>query len=114
MAISQEVLSNNIWLVDVNGRLDQTQNSELEQLLNDLLTNGRYQLIIDLSQTSYINSGGLRILVTAWRKTKQQEGDLVLCGLNARLQEIFSMVGFDKVFRIFPTRTAAEQYWTTA
>jgi anti-sigma B factor antagonist len=77
------------------------------------MENGRLQLIIDLSQTTYINSGGLRILVTAWRKTQEQQGNLVLCGLNDRLLEIFAMVGFDKVFRLFPDCPAATQFLTT-
>ena len=39
-------------------------------------------------------------VVSAWRRAKAGEGSLVLCGLNSRLQEIFAMVGFDKVFTI--------------
>lgn len=108
MKIWQEAVGENIWLVGVNGRLDQTLNPELEQNLIALLEEGKSQLIVDLSQASYINSGGLRALVTGWRKARQQEGDLVLCGLNGRLQEIFGMVGFDQLFQIFPDRQAAQ------
>jgi len=109
MNIWEESAGNNIWIVGVNGRLDQTLNPLLEQHLTTLLDEGRAKLVVDLSQTNYINSGGLRTLVTGWRKARQQDGNLVLCGLDGRLQEIFGMVGFDQLFQIYPNRQAAQQ-----
>lgn len=101
MSVWQEKLPNsNTWLVGVSGRLDQTLIPRLEETLNELLDSGRNELMVDLTSTTYINSGGLRCLVSAWRRAKAGNGMLSLCGLNARLQEIFTMVGFDKVFTI--------------
>ena len=109
MAIREEKLSESCWVLWVDGRLDQSQTGELEASLNRLLEEDQNNLIVDLSQTTYINSGGLRSLVTAWRVANQQGGDLLLSGLNARLEEIFSMVGFDQVFKIFPTSVEAQK-----
>ena len=100
MSVWQEKLNASAWLIGVNGRLDQALNPKLEETLNELLDNGQYHLVVDLTHTTYINSGGLRCLVSAWRRAKANQGSLALCGLNERLQEIFAMVGFDKVFEI--------------
>ncbi len=109
MSIWQRQLTQNIWLIGLQGRLDQSQNSKLEaELAQQLDEHGRFQLIIDLSEVTYINSGGLRCLVSGWRKARQKSGDLVLCGLSSRLQEIFAMVGFDKVFQIATTIDEAQ------
>ncbi|MCP4419367.1 MAG: STAS domain-containing protein [Chloroflexi bacterium] len=108
MTILQEMGTDGVWIVAVNGRLDQTLNPGLEQHLSTLLDENHSRLIVDLSQATYINSGGLRTLVTGWRKARQQNGNLVLCGLNGRLQEIFGMVGFDQLFQIYPARQAAQ------
>ncbi|GJM42812.1 MAG: anti-sigma factor antagonist [Ardenticatenaceae bacterium] len=108
MNVWHETVGEGIWLVGVNGRLDQTLNPELERQLMALLDDGKSKLIVDFTQVSYINSGGLRALVTGWRKAQQQAGDLVLCGLNGRIQEVFDMVGFDQLFKIFPDRQAAQ------
>ncbi len=113
MNIWQEPLGDDIWLVAINGRLDQTLNPTLEQQLTTLLDEGKIWLVVDLSETDYINSGGLRTLVTGWRKAKQQDGNLVLCGLNGRLQEIFHMVGFDQLFQIYSSRQAAKEALVT-
>ena len=102
MNVWQEQLTPNIWLVGVGGRLDQNLSPQLEEQLLALLARGENQLVVDLTQVSYINSGGLRCLVSAWRRAQRQDGNLFLCGLNTRLQEIFSIIGFNDVFRIFP------------
>lgn len=106
--IWQEHVSQAVWLVGVNGRLDQSLTPQLNETLTGLLDNGRYQLIVDLSGVTYINSGGLRCLVSAWRKAKAENGDMILFALNDRILEVFTMVGFDKVFHIVTTRLEAQ------
>jgi anti-sigma B factor antagonist len=97
----------NLWLVGVRGRLDHALTPDLEQKLNSMLAEGHTHLIVDLTEVEYINSGGLRCLVSAWRSARLQQGNVSLCGLNTRLSEIFGMVGFDKVFQIYATCDAA-------
>ena len=104
-------LLSGVDLVSVVGRLDADTNPELEAQLMVLVSAENPRIIIDLSQTPYVNSGGLRVLVSAWRTTHQKKGDVILCGLNAELQNIFSMVGFDKIFRIEKDVAAAQTYF---
>ena len=103
----REALPHEIELVGFQGRLDHNSVADLEMVLKQVLAAGRYWIVVDLDQTIYINSGGLRVLVTAWRTARQHDGDLVLCGLNERLAEIFQMIGFEQVFAIYPTRVDA-------
>lgn len=103
MSVFYRQIGGEIWVVSSQGRLDQSLNPKLEQSLGELLDNGHQRFIIDLSEVTYINSGGLRCLVTAWRRAREQGGDVILCGLNSRLVEIFSLVGFDRVFQIYPS-----------
>ena len=110
MSVSCQQMDGNVWVVSSRGRLDQSMNPQLEQSLSELLDSGHDRFIIDLSEATYINSGGLRCLVSAWRRTQAQGGDLVLCGLNARLEEIFSLVGFDRVFQIYATYEDAQKH----
>ncbi len=111
MSISTEEMGHGTWLVSVAGRLDQTLTPDLEAQLNALLEEGHNRIVIDLTDVTYINSGGLRCLVTAWRKAKKDGGNVVLTGLRARVNEVFNMVGFDKVFDVYPSRALAMQSW---
>ena len=109
MSIWQENLQDKQWLVHVEGRLDQQLTPTLETELHQLLQEDGVQLIVNLTKTNYINSGGLRCLITAWRKARQQKGDLLICGLNGRLQGIFEMAGLDQLFDIHTTPKSAQQ-----
>lgn len=111
MTIWLQETDQDVWTVGVQGRLAQEQSMDLEDTLRGLLDKQRNRLIVDLSQASYINSGGLRTLVTAWRLARQQGGNLVLFGLNEHVREIFEMVGFDKVFQIFASQETALAFW---
>ena len=107
MSIRQQQLTDTIWQVQVYGRLDQSLTPHLNDTLLALIEAENYHLVVDLSEVNYINSGGLRCLVSAWRKTRAHNGDVVLLGLNERLAEIFTMIGFDKVFQIVPNQQEA-------
>ena len=111
MNIWHEELPGEIQLVGIQGRLDQNLTPELDAKLDALLDEGYQRFIVDMSEVSYINSGGLRSLVTAWRKAKKEGGNVLLCGLQSRVHQIFSMVGFDKVFELYPSQQAAQKQW---
>lgn len=102
MALQHKNLAKNICLVTITGRFDQSQVAHHENQFLELLTQGRNRLVINLAGVTYINSGGLRCLVSIWRKAQESSGDVVLCGLTDHISDVFSVVGFDKVFSIYP------------
>ncbi len=91
------------------GLLDAAGAPKLEEELKQRIAKGESRLIVDLTEISYISSNGLRVLLTALKTARKNGGALKLCGMNARLAEIFEMVGFDQVFEIYPTRAEAER-----
>ncbi len=66
-------------------------------------------MVVDLKDTRYISSSGLRTLLAAARAAKRHGGALCLCCLSPRVQEIFEMAGFDRVFQIYATYAQAEK-----
>ena len=98
---------NQISVIAPQGRLDAAGARPLEAELNQAIAAGNVQLLIDLENTHYISSDGLRALLAAQKKAKKQGGALKLCCLSRRLIEIFEMSGFDRVFEIFEDRAQA-------
>ena len=109
MSIRDESAAGQSWLVVVSGRLDQSQDHLLEKELQRLLDQGHHQLIIDLSRVTYVNSGGLRCLVTIWRQARQIGGNVALCGLDDSIARVFTIAGFDKIFVIYANQSDAER-----
>lgn len=111
MTIKQFQLTPDLWLVETEGRLDQSQTPEFEKILRQILADQHYNIIVDFSQATYINSGGLRCLLTSCRLSRNQGGDIILCGLEARIVEIFYMVGLDQIFTVYTTREEAIEHF---
>ncbi len=101
MDILQEPLNHGMDRIAPQGRLDAVTVPAFETVLEDHLSAGRVRLVIDLSAVNYISSSGLRALISVRRQAQARDGDAVLCGLNPRVREVFEMIGFDKLFRVF-------------
>lgn len=98
-----------IQIITPRGRLDAANTRPLETELTQRIARGERALIVDLQDTRYIGSNGLRVLLAALKQVHKHGGALKLCGLSARLRDIFAMAGFDRVFEIFETREQAEK-----
>lgn len=89
------------------GRLDSNNSPQLERTLEAQLGSGKTWLYVDMGAVEYIASSGLKVLVSAWRRARDQQGDVILSGLQPRLVEIFEMVGFDMLFHVYPDLDSA-------
>lgn len=61
------------------------------------------RLVIDLSEVGYMSSTGLRVLMLAAQRCRQQDTPLAVAGLQPTMREIFTISRFDRVFPIYPT-----------
>ncbi len=93
-------LNNGIWLVMPTGRLDSVSGPILEATFARQLEADHVRLIADMSAVSYISSGGLKVLVSTWRKAQKAGGDLLLAGLTPRVYKVFEISGFESLFTI--------------
>jgi len=82
------------------GRVDAAKAPELEAQLDELLSQGEAQIVVDMAGVSYISSSGLKVLLTALRQARRQQGNLALCNLQPKVAAILEMAGFNLVFPI--------------
>jgi anti-sigma B factor antagonist len=89
-------------VLKVTGRIDSETSPELEKAIAKLNKKGQYSIVMDLSGVDFVSSAGLRVLVTARKKSRRyNRGDVRLSGLSPRLKDAFDLVGFDLLFQIF-------------
>ncbi len=104
---------NRVDLIQISGRLDAMQAPALKQKIEELFTEGRYRIVLDLSALEYVASPGLRVLIEArkkardWKITDLEGGDIRLAGLPSRIREVFDLTGFTSLFEIYPNVTEA-------
>ena len=98
-----------ITVVDVEGQLIVGNRQELKQKVLDELEKGERKFLIDFSQTGYIDSSGLGVLVSLSKKIREQGGELRLANLNDDLKTLFELTKLDTLFQIADTRERALQ-----
>ena len=107
MNVLQEALPEQVYRIAPQGRLDAVTVPALEAVIDEQLAARHFRLIIDLSAVAYMSSSGLRTLLRARRQAQAGGGDVVLCAMNERVTEVFEMIGFNSLFRIFATAAEA-------
>ena len=74
-------------------------------ILKDMLTQavdgfgaGLKNVVLDITAITFMNSGGLGMLVECRSRAATHKAKVVLFGSNAQLKELLKMVKFDKLF----------------
>jgi anti-anti-sigma factor len=100
----------NVDLVKVQGRIDHISAPVFEsELLPQVAkcSGEEKKLLLDCSELTYLSSAGLRVLMIAAKRCRQQNGKIVLAVLQPTIQEIFRISRFDTVFEVFSSVPAA-------
>jgi anti-sigma B factor antagonist len=64
---------------------------------------GPATIVVDMSRTVFCDSTGLRLLLQACDRAREDGGELRLVLAGSQLLRIFSVTGFDQLFPVFGT-----------
>lgn len=106
MGLSQKN-ENGVTILAIQGRLDPAETQEMEKKVLEAVDSDDKRLLFDFSELEYINSSGLRVLVMAYQRMKQNNGNVAICNIRDYILEIFEISGYDKIFSIFPSKEEA-------
>ncbi len=90
-------------------RFDASNANDIENVLQDLILKGVKKLICDFSQTEYIASAGLRVLLSAAKSLQKSGGQIFIVSLKPFVHEIFEISGFSQIFKIYDSQSEALQ-----
>ncbi|WP_263369136.1 STAS domain-containing protein [Edaphobacter dinghuensis] len=65
-------------------------------------------LILDLSNVPYMDSAGLGVLMNYYVSAQNNHRELLVVGVNERIQALLEMTKVDKILRLYPSLEAAE------
>ena len=92
-----------IEVIDVQGEIDIYTAPRLRELLIDLVSQGSYQLVVNLDKVGFLDSTGLGVLVGGLRRVRAHDGSLDLVCTQQRILKIFRITGLTEVFGIYQT-----------
>jgi len=85
--------SGTVLIVTPRDRFDTNSAPEVERVLTDHIGRGERQIVLDLSQISYISSIGLRVILKAVVAMMQTGGRVVLCGGSDHVRTVLQLSG---------------------
>ena len=103
MGFSQSRDGSGVTVVKVEGQLIVGNRQELKDLVGAALDQGERRILVDFSQTGYIDSSGLGALVSISKRVREAGGELRLSGLNEDLRSLFELTKLDTLFAIAET-----------
>jgi anti-sigma B factor antagonist len=105
--IKTEQLGDDAYLISLSGEVDLYTAPDFKQQLLQVIGDGARQVIVDFSQTTFIDSTTLGVLVGGVKRLRPNGGQLSLVCSDRNITKIFEITGLDRVFTIYPTRDEA-------
>ncbi len=110
MKFAQEKTEHYTILKVLSEKLDNSVSSDLKSEFLLLNKDGVCNIILDLTETRYCDSSGLSSVLVANRLCKNDNGTLVLVGLQASVRKLIAISQLEPVLQIVPTVSEAIDY----
>jgi anti-sigma B factor antagonist len=99
-ALSERLVQDGRGLIAVKGELDLFTAPDLRTKINDSIDAGVRELIIDLSDTAFLDSTALGVLLGALKRLRSFEGRLVIIDGRDNIRRTFRVAGVDQILTI--------------
>lgn len=81
-------------IIKIIGEVNILNNNELKNVFNEAFNLDQYKIIIDFSQTTYIDSSAISVIISARNNIIAKNGTILFCNLPQTIEKIFSIIGF--------------------
>jgi anti-sigma B factor antagonist len=98
-----------IQVVEIAGRFDTSSVSPVAGWLERVTSTPGARVLVNLADTTFVDSTALATLVQALKRCQQYGGELALCSMRRPVYMIFELTRLDKAFNIFVDETHALQ-----
>jgi anti-sigma B factor antagonist len=106
-ALTEDALDADRHVVAVRGEIDLFTAPELKQKLTDAIEAGKNRIVVDLTDTTFLDSTALGVLIGAVKRLRSRDGALVIVNIDQNIAKTFEITGLDQIFTILATREDA-------
>lgn len=98
MSIRVSKISENIWGIALAGRVDSAVARAVEEAFNNLFESRHHRVVIDLTETTYLASAGIRVFIMAQRRAQTVDGGVQLAAASTNIEDVMRMAGLEQIF----------------
>jgi anti-sigma B factor antagonist len=106
-SITSDPLDDERQVIAVAGEVDLFTAPELKAALAEAMDAGRIRLVVDLTDTTFLDSTALGVLIGTVKRLRMRDGRLTLVNTDPNIAKTFDITGLDQIFTICSTREAA-------
>jgi anti-sigma B factor antagonist len=107
LALETEDVAPRVCVVAPTGELDLYTCPEFENELMRVISNGAEHVVVDLTQTTFIDSTALGILLGALESLRARDGRLSVVSADENILRVFEVTGLHRIFEIQGSRAEA-------
>ena len=90
-----------IVILDITGEIDLYNAPEIKDIINKLIEEQKYNVLINLEKVSYIDSSGIGALISSLSNLKKYQGGLKIINVYASVRKVFELTKLTSFFEIF-------------
>ena len=105
--IKTEHADGDVYVIALTGEIDLYTAPEFKQQLLEVINQGAKEVVVDFSNTTFIDSTTLGVLVGGVKRLRTNDGQLSLVSSDRNITKIFEITGLDRVFTIYGSRDEA-------
>jgi anti-sigma B factor antagonist len=105
--IKTEQASPETYVIALTGEIDLYTAPDFKQQLLDVIGQGAKHVVVDLTDTTFIDSTTLGVLVGGVKRLRPNDGQLSIVCSDRNITKIFEITGLNRVFPIHSTRAEA-------
>src|SRR2546422_9130595 len=105
--VKTDKVDDGTYVISLAGEVDLYTAPEFKQQLLNVIGEGGKDVVVDFSDTTFIDSTTLGVLVGGVKRLRAQDGRLSLVCSDGNSTAVSEITGLDRVFTIYPTRDAA-------
>jgi anti-sigma B factor antagonist len=87
-------------VIAIKGELDAYTAPALEEQINNLVSDRVVNIVLDLSETGFLDSSGLRAILTAHRRLGSENGSLMLRSASEPVTRLLEITGLTDHFQV--------------
>ena len=97
----------NVTILDITGEIDLYNASEIKEIVNQLIEEQKFNVIINLEKVTYIDSSGIGALIASVTNLKKYQGGLKIINVYSSVRKVFELTKLTSFFEIYDSEEEA-------
>ena len=90
-----------VSVIDLKGYLDAHTAPDLENAFQKLLSDKKFNIIVNCKDLTYISSAGLGVFMAFIEDVRKNSGDIKLSNMSPKVYNVFDLLGFPILYEIY-------------